>query len=129
VNVVKLAEEVKYELWETGVIPKEERGKARESEKAWEARFDWVNAEKDKGNALFKDGRYEEAIDQYLRAYSGIAGFSEKQKPDDQESINVDLKGPILNNIAMCLIKQGKLPRALFYLDLITTGEQDPSKP
>lgn len=58
----------------------------------------------------------------YLKAYCGITGFAGKQKEDDRESINKDLKGPILNNIAMCLIKQGKLQRALFYLDLILVG-------
>lgn len=57
-----MAEDVKYLIRDT-VIPAEERGKAKESEKAWEARFDWVNDEKDKGNALFKEGSYEEAID------------------------------------------------------------------
>ena len=40
-----------------------------------------------------------------------------------------DLKSPILNNIAMCLIKQGKLHRANFYLDLILQGPPKPIDP
>jgi hypothetical protein len=45
----------------------------------------------------------------YLKAYCGVTGFADKQKKDDRESINKDLKGSILNNIAMCLINQAKL--------------------
>ena len=45
------------------MIPPEDRNRAKESEKAWEARFDWVNEEKEKGNGLFKQGRFDDAID------------------------------------------------------------------
>lgn len=41
----------------------EERKPNKDTEKAWEARFDWVNEEKDKGNEFYKKGLYEEAID------------------------------------------------------------------
>lgn len=62
-NVMKLAEDVKYEVLNS-VIPEEDRkNRNKESEKAWEARFDWVNDEKEKGNTIFKDGRFDEAID------------------------------------------------------------------
>lgn len=56
-------------------------------------------------------------------------GFADKQKGEDLESINKDLKGPILNNIAMCLIKQGKLQRAMFILDLIVLRSNSRDKP
>ncbi len=42
----------------------------------WESRFEWVTQTKEEGNTLFKEGRYEEAIDIYLRAYCGIAGYA-----------------------------------------------------
>ena len=62
-NVMKLAEDVKYEVLNT-VIPEEDRKQRnKETEKAWEARFDWVNDEKEKGNSLYKDGKFDEAID------------------------------------------------------------------
>jgi tetratricopeptide (TPR) repeat protein len=59
-----------------------------------------------------------------LWAFCGIAGYTEKdqKKDEDRESIEKDLKSPIINNIAMCLIKQGKIQRANFYLDLLLTG-------
>ena len=77
----------------------------------WEARFEWVTKEKEAGNALFKGAKYQEAIDQYMRAYCGVVGYKkvEKAKAEDRESINKDLKSPLINNIAMCLIKLGKL--------------------
>ena len=77
----------------------------------WEARFEWVTKEKEAGNALFKGSEYQEAIDQYLRAYCGVVGYKkgEQAKAEDRESIEKDLKSPLLNNIAMCLIKIGKL--------------------
>ena len=77
----------------------------------WEARFEWVTREKEAGNALFKGGQYQEAIDQYMRAYCGVVGYKKEAqaKAEDRESINKDLKSPLINNIAMCLIKVGKL--------------------
>jgi hypothetical protein len=41
----------------------------------WEARFEWVTKEKEVGNARFKGSQYQEAIDQYLRAYCGVVGY------------------------------------------------------
>jgi tetratricopeptide (TPR) repeat protein len=66
-----------------------------------------------------------------LKAYCGIAGFKidKKTTAEDRESIDKDLKSPILNNIAMCLIKQGKIQRANFYLDLIIQGSPKPIDP
>lgn len=77
----------------------------------WEARFEWVTKEKETGNAMFKAAQYQEAIDQYMRAYCGVVGYKkgEQAKAEDKESINKDLKSPLINNIAMCLIKIGKI--------------------
>ena len=35
------------------------------------------------------------------------------------ESLEKDLKAPLLNNIALCLIKEGKLERANYFLDKV----------
>jgi len=48
-----------------------------------------------------------------------VAGFSEKQSQEDRESIEKDLKSPLLNNIAICLVKEGRLERAISVLELI----------
>ena len=42
---------------------------------SWEARFEWVTKLKEAGNALFKGSEYQQAIDQYLRAYCGVVGY------------------------------------------------------
>lgn len=44
INLVKLCDEVKEEVLDKA-IPAEERGiKHKESEKAWEGRFEWVSS-------------------------------------------------------------------------------------
>jgi tetratricopeptide (TPR) repeat protein len=123
INILVLEDEIKHMILDS-VIPPAERRKSKESEKAWEARFEWINQEKETGNAFFKDGRYQEAINQYIRAYCGSTGFSDKQNAEDSESIKKDIKSPLLNNIAMCLIKLGKLQRAIFFIDMIVTGSR-----
>lgn len=40
--------------------------------KSWDERFSWVNKVKDQGNQLFKDHKFEEAVDTYLKALCGL---------------------------------------------------------
>ena len=47
-------------------------------EKQWDARFDWVQKEKDIGNELYRAGKFQAAIDQYLKALCGTTGFAVK---------------------------------------------------
>ena len=78
-NVIKLAEEVKEEV----ALGINENASVKEIERTWDARFDWVTNEKEVGNTMYKEKQYDQAIDQYLRAYCGIVGFSDKQKKED----------------------------------------------
>ena len=38
----------------------------------WEARSQWVNKVKEQGNQLFKEEKYTEAIDVYMKALCGM---------------------------------------------------------
>lgn len=79
--------------------------------KTWEQRFSWISGVKDTGNQLFKKEKYDEAIDTYMRALCGMDFSQYDHLPNKQEDkerelrITRDLKAPILNNIALCLIK------------------------
>ena len=72
----------------------------------WDARTEWVNKVKDQGNVKFKEERYEEAIDSYMRALCGMDFSSyehlQDAKADKERELNVkrNLKAPVLNNIA-----------------------------
>ena len=81
--------------------------------KSWDDRFKWVHSIKEEGNKLFKQEKYDDAIDIYMKGLCGM-DFSqydvktkEEQKDKDMR-VNRELKAPILNNIALCLNKQGK---------------------
>ena len=70
----------------------------------YETKFQWVKDEKEKGNQMFKDKKYSEASDQYLRS---LCGMEFKDKANDEEvkkKVNLDLKAPVLNNLSLCLI-------------------------
>ncbi|CDW76411.1 tpr domain containing protein [Stylonychia lemnae] len=100
-NVQKLGQEVAIEL----------------SGKNWEEKYEWVNNQREEGNKIFKKGIYDQAIDTYLKALCGM-DFG-KQDEDQEERVNKDLKAPILNNIALCLIKQNKFMRSNQMLDQV----------
>ena len=51
-----------------------------------------------------------------MAALCGI-DFGDKISEDDKESVTKDLKAPILNNIALCMMKQKKYARANLMLD------------
>lgn len=42
-----------------------------------------------------------------------------KVKKEDKEKINRELKVPVLNNLALCLINQGKFSRAIQMTDKV----------
>lgn len=99
--------------------------------RTWDDRTSWINKMKDVGNLQFKSEKYDEAIETYMKALCGM-DFSQYQpledaKADKERELNVkrNLKAPILNNIAQCLIKQGKLQRASAMLDQVI--EVDPT--
>lgn len=82
---------------------------------SWDQRFAWIMKVKEEGNALVQQKDYEKSIDTYLKALCGL-DFG-KQSPDQEERVNRELKAPILNNIALCLIKQEKYQRSITMLD------------
>lgn len=66
-----------------------------------------------------------------MRALCGMdfSSYSIKENAKEQKELDTrvkrELKAPILNNIALCLIKQGKIQRANTMLDLVL--EADPT--
>ena len=96
--------------------------------KSWDERYAWILKIKDEGNVLFKAEKIAEAIDVYMKALCGM-DFSSYDHGKDFKArelrVNKELKAPILNNIALCLNKQGKYQRAVTMLDQVL--EADPS--
>ena len=95
--------------------------------KSWDDRYQWICQAKEKGNAMVKEEKFEAAIDEYMRAlcamdFSKYEDAGDKQKDRDTK-VKRELKAPILNNIALCLIKQGKLQRANSMLDLVLDSD------
>lgn len=91
--------------------------------KTWQERYDWIVGQKDETNKLFKSGVYDQAIDGYLKALCGL-DFG-KQTAEEEDRVNKELKAPILNNIAACLIKQGKLQRANIMLEKVLQADPE----
>jgi hypothetical protein len=73
---------------------------------SWDNRVQWINKVKETGNQQFKEEKYNEAIDTYMRALCGMDFSSYEQladaKADKERELNVkrNLKAPVLNNIA-----------------------------
>ena len=68
---------------------------------------------------MVKENKLEEALDAYLKS---LCGFSFKEDGVSKETIHekdVELKVPILNNMALCLIRSKKFDRALSMLDQV----------
>ena len=66
-----------------------------------------------------KENKIEEALDSYLLS---LCGFSFKDDGVTKETIkekDIELKVPILNNMALCLIRSKKYDRALSLLDQV----------
>jgi hypothetical protein len=70
----------------------------------FEQRYDWINNKKEEGNKHFKAKEYDKAIEVYTSALCGF-DFGNNLNEDDKESVNKDLMAPILNNMALCLMK------------------------
>ena len=97
--------------------------------KSYDDRFNWIMQVKDEGNKLFKEEKLDEAIDIYMKALCGLDFSSyeilespQRQKEKDLK-VSRDLKAPILNNIALCLNKQGKYQRANAMLDQVLDAD------
>eukprot|EP00347_Sterkiella_histriomuscorum_P022036 403331911 len=92
--------------------------------KSWDEQYDWVQSQKEEGNKLYKVEVFDQAIDAYMKALCGL-DFGKDQTEDQVDRVSKDLKAPILNNIAMCLIKQGKFQRSNQMLDQVLACDED----
>ena len=69
-----------------------------------------------------------------MRALCGMdfTSYSIKENAKEQKELDTrvkrELKAPILNNIALCLIKQGKIQRANTMLDLVIDSDPTNNK-
>ena len=75
---------------------------------SYEARCNWICEMKDKGNGLYKDQTYDEAIDTYIKALCGFKFNKSQLNKKELTYIDNKLKLPILNNMALSLIQLGK---------------------
>lgn len=94
------------------------RASAELKDATFDERWNWIVARKDEGNAEYKNKEYEGAIDGYLLALCGL-GFDKSISQDQKEKVDKELKLPVLNNMALCLINQKKYARALQMLDQV----------
>eukprot|EP00349_Pseudokeronopsis_sp_Brazil_P009061 CAMPEP_0202972198 /NCGR_PEP_ID=MMETSP1396-20130829/34246_1 /ASSEMBLY_ACC=CAM_ASM_000872 /TAXON_ID= /ORGANISM="Pseudokeronopsis sp., Strain Brazil" /LENGTH=75 /DNA_ID=CAMNT_0049702341 /DNA_START=196 /DNA_END=423 /DNA_ORIENTATION=- len=72
---------------------------------------------KEEGNKKVKEGKLDDAIEVYLRSLCAFEFDPKSTKPEDLKAVNFDLKAPILNNLALCLMKQKRFAAALKMLD------------
>lgn len=64
-----------------------------------------MNSKKEEGNLLYREQKYGPAVELYMAALCGFE-FGSKLTGEEKESVERDLKAPILNNIALCQMKQ-----------------------
>ena len=92
--------------------------------KSFDEKCEWIKNQKEIGNNLVKENKLEEALDAYLKS---LCGFNFKDDGVSKETMtakDVELKVPILNNMALCLIRMKRYDRALSMLDQV--GKIDP---
>ena len=83
----------------------------------FDTRFKWVLDQKAEGNKAFGLKNYMGASDIYLKTLCGM-DFKKPSKTD-KEKINAELKVPVLNNLALCLINQKLFARAIQMTDKV----------
>ena len=93
----------------------------------YEQRCQWIENKKSIGNELFKKQEYAEAIDVYTASLCGLE-FGKGISNDQKEYVELKLKVPILNNMALCLINQKHYDRALQMLDLVLKSDRKNEK-
>jgi len=82
-------------------------------------RLAWINEQRKKGNERFGAGEYDAAVDEYMRCLCALdfksckGGVSE----DQAKMGDVQMKIPVLNNMAQCMIKKDLAERANDLLD------------
>lgn len=76
---------------------------------SYHERREFLIGHKEKGNALFKEKKFEEACKVYMEAVSALTqGSNEEEKEDAVQNIHV----PLVNNLAACFVELGEWRRA-----------------
>mmetsp|Transcript_8093 Transcript_8093/g.7164 ORF Transcript_8093/g.7164 Transcript_8093/m.7164 type:complete len:128 (+) Transcript_8093:2-385(+) len=65
-------------------------------------RYQWIQNTKDEGNKFYAQKLYGKALDKYLSALYGM-NFPDKTL-EMEKKVNIGLKVPLLNNMAICLL-------------------------
>lgn len=85
---------------------------------SFEKRWKWIEDKKADGNISYKEQKFDEAIDTYLACLCGFE-FGKSISNQQKEDVELKLKVPILNNLALCLMGQKKYERAIKMLDQV----------
>lgn len=93
-------------------------------------RISWIEARRKQGNALYAESKFEEALNVYMTALCALDFTTCKDKVSEQQSsmASASNKVPVLNNMAMCLAKQGHHDRCLKMLDQVLQIESTNAK-
>ncbi len=89
---------------------------------SFEERFHWMLQKKLQGNRQFQKGNYPEALDIYMDTMFGLAEYPE---PERNKKINFELKVPLLNNIAACMLSQKNYSASLNIIDQVIRKKSD----
>ena len=74
----------------------------------YEQRCTWIKEQKEIGNKLYQDKKIAEATDQYLRCLCGFDFSKKTTSKEERQKADRELKIPILNNMALCLMADQK---------------------
>mmetsp|Transcript_31588 Transcript_31588/g.48285 ORF Transcript_31588/g.48285 Transcript_31588/m.48285 type:complete len:165 (+) Transcript_31588:164-658(+) len=85
---------------------------------SFEERWQWVEQCKDQGNVEYKKQNFAEAMDKYIKSLCGLE-FGKDATEDQKREVDAQLKIPILNNLAICLIQLKRYPQALQMTDQV----------
>lgn len=85
-------------------------------------RVQWVDKQKKLGNKFVEDGKLDEALQEYTKCLCALDfGTCRGAKPTEEQQtmVDKDIKLSILNNMALCLNRQGHVERAIKMLDQV----------
>ena len=82
-------------------------------------RIAWINDQRKRGNERFGAAEYDAALDEYMKCLCALDFKSCKDEvsEDQAKMADVQMKVPVLNNMAQCMIKKDLAERANDLLD------------
>ena len=83
----------------------------------FDQRFEWVDKHKKEGNEFYKNEQYGQALDKYLHALYGM--HFKDQTIEMEQKVNHKLKVPLLNNMAVCLLKVKEYTKVVAMTDQV----------